>query len=264
MYRFRISKARQPGGCGEDAVRRSGSQGARRRQDLYSGAEAAADKPTVVVDLAKLGLTGITVAGDKVTIGAMTTHAAIANSAEIAAKIPGWRRWPRVIGDEAVRHRGTIGGSLANNDPAACYPARCWRWARRSRPTGGASQRTTSSRACSQRRWSRVRSSPRSNCRSRRSRRTRSSATRPHAMPSSACSWRRFASGVRARDHRRRAGRRVPPHRDGDRRCRQNSPRCDRGDRHPGGRAERRHPCQRGVSGAPGRRGVQARGGEGA
>ena len=46
------------------------------------------NKPSTVVDLAKLGLTGITVSGDKVTIGAMTTHAAIAGSAEIKAKIP--------------------------------------------------------------------------------------------------------------------------------------------------------------------------------
>jgi aerobic carbon-monoxide dehydrogenase medium subunit len=81
------------------------------------------NKPTVVVDLAKLGLSGITVSGDKVTIGAMTTHAAIASSAEIKAKIPGLQHQASMIGDEAVRHRGTMGGSLANNDPAACYPS---------------------------------------------------------------------------------------------------------------------------------------------
>ena len=67
-------------------------------------------KPSTVVDLAKLGLTGITVSGDKVTIGAMTTHATVANSAEIKAKIPGLRHLASLIGDEAVRHRGTIGG----------------------------------------------------------------------------------------------------------------------------------------------------------
>jgi carbon-monoxide dehydrogenase medium subunit len=75
------------------------------------------------VDLAKLGLTGITVSGDKVTIGAMTTHATIAASPDIKAKIPGLQHQASLIGDEAVRHRGTIGGSLANNDPAACYPS---------------------------------------------------------------------------------------------------------------------------------------------
>jgi carbon-monoxide dehydrogenase medium subunit len=81
------------------------------------------NKPTVVVDLAKLGLSGITIAGDKLTIGAMTTHAAIASNPDIKAKIPGLQHQASMIGDEAVRHRGTMGGSLANNDPAACYPS---------------------------------------------------------------------------------------------------------------------------------------------
>ncbi len=81
------------------------------------------NKPSTVVDLAKLGLSGIAVSGDKVTIGAMTTHAAIASSADIKAKIPGLQHQASLIGDEAVRHRGTMGGSLANNDPAACYPS---------------------------------------------------------------------------------------------------------------------------------------------
>ncbi len=81
------------------------------------------NKPTTVVDLAELGLTGITASGDKVTIGAMTTHAAIASHPEIKAKIPGLQHQAALIGDEAVRHRGTMGGSLANNDPAACYPS---------------------------------------------------------------------------------------------------------------------------------------------
>jgi aerobic carbon-monoxide dehydrogenase medium subunit len=80
-------------------------------------------KPTVVVDLAKLGLTGITVGASSVTIAAMTTHATVAKSADVAAKIPALAALAGMIGDEAVRHRGTIGGSLANNDPAADYPA---------------------------------------------------------------------------------------------------------------------------------------------
>jgi aerobic carbon-monoxide dehydrogenase medium subunit len=79
--------------------------------------------PTVVVDLSKLGLSGITVSADTITIGAMTTHATIAANADIKAKIPGLAHQASLIGDEAVRHRGTMGGSLANNDPAACYPS---------------------------------------------------------------------------------------------------------------------------------------------
>ena len=81
------------------------------------------NKPSVVVDLANTGMTGITVAGSTVTIGAMTTHAAVAGSAEVKAKIPALAHLAAHIGDEQVRHRGTIGGSLANNDPSADYPA---------------------------------------------------------------------------------------------------------------------------------------------
>ena len=80
-------------------------------------------KPTKIIDLAKLGLSGITVSGNTVTIGAMTTHATVANSAEVKAKFPALAYLASHIGDEAVRHRGTIGGSIANNDPAADYPA---------------------------------------------------------------------------------------------------------------------------------------------
>lgn len=81
------------------------------------------NKPSTVVDLAKLGLTGISVSGNTLTIGAMTTHATVANSAEVKAKFPALAGLAAHIGDEAVRHRGTIGGSLANNDPSADYPA---------------------------------------------------------------------------------------------------------------------------------------------
>jgi len=81
------------------------------------------NRPSVVVDLAKTGMTGITVSGSTVTIGAMTTHAAVAGSAEVKAKIPALAQLAAHIGDEQVRHRGTIGGSLANNDPSADYPS---------------------------------------------------------------------------------------------------------------------------------------------
>jgi carbon-monoxide dehydrogenase medium subunit len=80
-------------------------------------------KPSTVVDLSGLGLTGITVANGVVTIGAMTKHASVANSAEVKQAIPALAALAGMIGDDAVRHRGTIGGSIANNDPAADYPA---------------------------------------------------------------------------------------------------------------------------------------------
>jgi len=80
-------------------------------------------KPSTVVDLSGLGLSGITASGNTVTIGAMTRHADVAESPDVKAKIPALSALATLIGDEAVRHRGTIGGSVANNDPAADYPA---------------------------------------------------------------------------------------------------------------------------------------------
>ena len=81
------------------------------------------NKPSAIIDLAKTGLSGITAAADKITIGAMTTHHAIMSDPAIKAKIPGLAKMASWIGDTQVRHRGTMGGSLANNDPSACYPA---------------------------------------------------------------------------------------------------------------------------------------------
>lgn len=80
-------------------------------------------KPSQIVDLSALGLSGITVDATSVTIGAMTRHCVVAASAEVRKAIPALAALAGGIGDEAVRHRGTIGGSLANNDPAACYPS---------------------------------------------------------------------------------------------------------------------------------------------
>ena len=77
-------------------------------------------KPSDVISLAGAGLSGITNNGDSVTIGAMTTHAEVAASTDVPAVL---RSVAEGIGDAQVRNRGTLGGSLANNDPAAGYPA---------------------------------------------------------------------------------------------------------------------------------------------
>jgi carbon-monoxide dehydrogenase medium subunit len=76
--------------------------------------------PSDVISLAGAGLSGITNNGDSVTIGAMTTHAEVAASSDVPAVL---RSVAEGIGDAQVRNRGTIGGSIANNDPAADYPA---------------------------------------------------------------------------------------------------------------------------------------------
>ncbi len=80
--------------------------------------------PSDVIDIAKIpALIGIEVSGDAVTVKAATTHYDVATSAEVAKALPALARLAGMIGDPAVRYRGTIGGSLANNDPAADYPA---------------------------------------------------------------------------------------------------------------------------------------------
>jgi len=79
--------------------------------------------PSDLVDLAGIAeLSGITVSGTTVTIGAMTKHAAVAASAEVKKAIPALASLAFGIGDPMVRNRGTMGGSVANNDPAADYP----------------------------------------------------------------------------------------------------------------------------------------------
>ena len=70
-------------------------------------------------------LSGIKVSGKSVIVGATTKHAEVANSKEIKKAIPSLADLAEGIGDPAVRNRGTIGGSIANNDPAADYPAAC-------------------------------------------------------------------------------------------------------------------------------------------
>ena len=80
--------------------------------------------PTVLVDLRKIdGLSAISREGDAIVIGAMARHAEVAASPVVHDAIKGLGALAGLIGDPAVRHRGTIGGSLANNDPAADYPA---------------------------------------------------------------------------------------------------------------------------------------------
>ena len=70
-------------------------------------------------------LSGIKVSGKSVVIGATTKHAEVANSKEIKKTIPSLASLAEGIGDPQVRNRGTIGGSIANNDPSADYPSAC-------------------------------------------------------------------------------------------------------------------------------------------
>ena len=93
-------------------------------QTLLPALKHRLNKPTSVVDLSGIAeLRGIKRDGNKIVIGAMTRHADVANSAEVKAAIPMLAMLASGIGDPAVRNRGTIGGSVSNNDPAADYPS---------------------------------------------------------------------------------------------------------------------------------------------
>jgi carbon-monoxide dehydrogenase medium subunit len=82
--------------------------------------------PKHLVDLSKVeGLSGVEASGRSITVGAMTPHVEVATSPVVKEAIPALAELVGLIGDPAVRHRGTIGGSIANNDPNADYPAAC-------------------------------------------------------------------------------------------------------------------------------------------
>src|ERR1700686_616472 len=80
--------------------------------------------PSDVIDLAKIkDMVGIELSADALTIKAATTYFDIMQSADVKKSIPAISYLTSVLGDPAVRYRGTIGGSIANNDPAADFPA---------------------------------------------------------------------------------------------------------------------------------------------
>ncbi|WP_088280639.1 xanthine dehydrogenase family protein subunit M [Ideonella sp. A 288] len=106
------------------AAKASGAKIIAGGQSLLGAMKLGLAAPDALVDLGAIAeLKGITVANGAVRIGAGTTHATVAASAEVARAIPALADLASHIGDRQVRNRGTLGGSLANNDPAACYPA---------------------------------------------------------------------------------------------------------------------------------------------
>ena len=108
-----------------EAVKAMGQEGAQALsggQTLVPTMKQRLAAPERLVSLTGIAeLKGVSAAGGQVTIGGATCHADVAANA--AAHYPGLAALAGQIGDPAVRNRGTIGGSLANNDPSACYPA---------------------------------------------------------------------------------------------------------------------------------------------
>ena len=94
-------------------------------QTLLPAMKLRLANPSDIVDLGGLRatLSGIRREGDRVIVGAMARHGEIATSEVLRSAIPALAGMAAIVGDPAVRSRGTMGGSLANNDPAADYPA---------------------------------------------------------------------------------------------------------------------------------------------
>jgi aerobic carbon-monoxide dehydrogenase medium subunit len=107
-----------------DAVKALSAEGAQALsggQTLTPTMKQRLAAPSVLVSLTGIAaLQGVKVEGRTLTVGAATTHATVARE---AAAYPALAALASGIGDPAVRNRGTIGGSLANNDPSACYPS---------------------------------------------------------------------------------------------------------------------------------------------
>jgi carbon-monoxide dehydrogenase medium subunit len=93
-------------------------------QTLIAAMKMRLASPSDLVDISGLReLSYVRVANDTVAVGAGTTHFEVATSTDVTRTIPALAYLASVIGDPAVRHKGTLGGSVANNDPAADYPA---------------------------------------------------------------------------------------------------------------------------------------------
>jgi carbon-monoxide dehydrogenase medium subunit len=114
-------------GSTKDALALSNKEEARYLaggQSLVQAMKLRLSSPTDLIDLGTIkDLVGIKASGNGVEIGAMTRHADVASSSLVQKTIPALAALAGIIGDRQVRHMGTIGGSLANNDPAADYPA---------------------------------------------------------------------------------------------------------------------------------------------
>ena len=118
---------RRPGTLNEADLALKASPGAKLLaggQTLLPTMKLRLATPDSIIDLSGIAsLRGIARKDGGLAIGAMTTHAAVATSGDVKGAIPGLAKLAGGIGDPQVRHRGTIGGSIANNDPAADYPA---------------------------------------------------------------------------------------------------------------------------------------------
>ena len=123
MYAVEYQKAKTVADAAA-LLAKSGGKALAGGQSLVAAMKLRLAQPGTVVDLAGIPeLTGVKTEGDSLVVGAMTKHAEIAASADVKRAIPALAALAEGIGDRQVRNMGTLGGSIANNDPAADWPA---------------------------------------------------------------------------------------------------------------------------------------------
>ena len=124
MYSFHYQKANSLADAAAVLSRNADAKLLAGGQSLVASMKLRLINPSDIVDLSGIReLAGIKLESNAVVIGAMTRHADAANSPVLQQALPGLAMVPASIGDPQVRNRGTIGGSIANNDPNADYPA---------------------------------------------------------------------------------------------------------------------------------------------
>jgi carbon-monoxide dehydrogenase medium subunit len=123
MYAFELTRAKSLADA-TAALTKSGGKALAGGQSLIGAMKLRLAQPGTLVDLSGVAeMKGIKKEGDAIVIGAMTRHSEVAASAVVKSAIPALAMLAHAIGDRQVRNMGTIGGSLANNDPAADWPA---------------------------------------------------------------------------------------------------------------------------------------------
>lgn len=123
MYAFELVRPRSLDDASA-ALAQSGGKALAGGQSLVAAMKLRLAQPGTLVDLSRLPeLRGISRDGKTITIGAFTTHTEVAESSVVVKAIPALAALAHGIGDRQIRNVGTLGGSIAHNDPAACYPA---------------------------------------------------------------------------------------------------------------------------------------------
>ena len=124
MYQFSYQKAKTLSDAAAALAKNADARLLAGGQTLIASMKMRLVSPSDLVDLSGIAeLRGIKVDGSTLTVGAMTSHADVAASSEVKKAVPALARLAGEIGDRMIRNLGTLGGSVANNDPAADYPA---------------------------------------------------------------------------------------------------------------------------------------------